>query len=173
MLNHLCLVIHFSLRMPFYVLVCTGSCGHGGVVNISKPAVVQLNWRGFAYKYGAWGRDYSPQHPEGGLYWVAPLNTDGRTLEYYRLHNTLDDLLLYINARDYRITYGQGGGTAVYNSFMYVNWYNTGSIAKINLSNNRAEVTQISPTLPIITAFHMLMLVGKILTWLWMRMDCG
>lgn len=131
--------------MPFYVLVCTGSCGHGGVVNISKPAVVQLNWRGFAYKYGAWGRDYSPQHPEGGLYWVAPLNTDGRTLEYYRLHNTLDDLLLYINARDYRITYGQGGGTAVYNSFMYVNWYNTGSIAKINLSNNRAEVTQSLP----------------------------
>ncbi|XP_021553551.1 olfactomedin-4 [Neomonachus schauinslandi] len=122
-----------------------GSCGHGGVVNISKPAVVQLNWRGFAYKYGAWGRDYSPQHPEGGLYWVAPLNTDGRTLEYYRLHNTLDDLLLYINAQDHRITYGQGGGTAVYNNYMYVNWYNTGNIAKINLSNNRAEVTQTLP----------------------------
>lgn len=122
-----------------------GSCGHGGVVNISKPTVVQLNWRGFAYKYGAWGRDYSPQHPEGGLYWVAPLNTDGRILEYYRLHNTLDDLLLYINARDLRISYGQGSGTAVYNNYMYVNWYNTGNIAKINLSNNRAEVTQTLP----------------------------
>ncbi|XP_064441839.1 olfactomedin-4 [Mirounga angustirostris] len=122
-----------------------GSCGHGGVVNISKPAVVQLNWRGFAYKYGAWGRDYSPQHPEGGLYWVAPLNRDGRILEYYRLHSTLDDLLLYRNARDHQIAYGQGGGTAVYNNYMYVNWYDTGSIAKINLSNNRAEVTKTLP----------------------------
>ncbi|XP_032729804.1 olfactomedin-4 [Lontra canadensis] len=122
-----------------------GSCGHGGVVNISRPTVVQLNWRGFAYKYGAWGRDYSPQHPEGGLYWVAPLNTDGRLLEYYRLHNTLDDLLLYINARDQRLVYGQGAGLVVYNNFMYVNWYNTRNIAKINLNNNRAEVTQALP----------------------------
>ncbi|XP_047576032.1 olfactomedin-4 [Lutra lutra] len=122
-----------------------GSCGHSGVVNISRPTVVQLNWRGFAYKYGAWGRDYSPQHPEGGLYWVAPLNTDGRCLEYYRLHNTLDDLLLYINARDQRLVYGQGAGIVVYNNYMYVNWYNTRNIAKINLRNNRAEVTQTLP----------------------------
>lgn len=144
-LNHLYLVIHFSLRMPLYVLVCTGSCGHGGVVNISKPTIVQLNWRGFSFKYGAWGRDYSPQQPNGGLYWVAPLNTDGRYLEYYRLYNTLDDLLLYINARQYRITYGQGSGTAVYNNYMYVNMYSSQNIAKINLNDNRVEVTQAVP----------------------------
>ncbi|XP_014446016.1 olfactomedin-4 [Tupaia chinensis] len=122
-----------------------GSCGHGGVVNISKPSVVQLNWRGFSYKYGAWGRDYSPQHPENGLYWVAPLNTDGRLLEYYRLYNTLDDLLLYINAREYRITYGQGSGTTVYKNNMYVNWYNTRNIAKVDLTTNKVVVTQTLP----------------------------
>ncbi|XP_045334277.1 olfactomedin-4 [Leopardus geoffroyi] len=122
-----------------------GSCGHGGVVNISKPTIVQLNWRGFSFKYGAWGRDYSPQQPNGGLYWVAPLNTDGRYLEYYRLYNTLDDLLLYINAREYRITYGQGSGTAVYNNYMYVNMYSSQNIAKINLNDNRVEVTQPVP----------------------------
>lgn len=122
-----------------------GSCGHGGVVNISKPIIVQLNWRGFSYKYGAWGRDYSPQQPNKGLYWVAPLNTDGRLLEYYRLHNTLDDLLLYINAREYRVTYGQGSGIAVYNNYMYVNMYNTRNIGKINLNNNRVELSQSLP----------------------------
>ncbi|PNI43558.1 OLFM4 isoform 1 [Pan troglodytes] len=122
-----------------------GSCGHGGVVNISKPSVVQLNWRGFSYLYGAWGRDYSPQHPNKGLYWVAPLNTDGRLLEYYRLYNTLDDLLLYINARELRITYGQGSGTAVYNNNMYVNMYNTGNIARVNLTTNTIAVTQTLP----------------------------
>ncbi|XP_037019164.2 olfactomedin-4 [Artibeus jamaicensis] len=122
-----------------------GSCAHGGVVNISRPAIVQLNWRGFAFKYGAWGRDYSPQNPDKGLYWVAPLNTDGKLLEYYRLYNTLDDLLLYLNPREYRIFYGQGGGTVVYKNNMYVNWYNSRTIAKVNLTTNTAAVTQTLP----------------------------
>ncbi|XP_036314217.1 olfactomedin-4 [Pipistrellus kuhlii] len=122
-----------------------GTCDHGGVVNISKPVIVQLNWRGFAYKYGAWGRDYSPENPDKGLYWVAPLNTDGRILEYYRLHNTLDDLLLYTNPREYRILYGQGSGTAVYKNNMYINWYNTRNIAKVNLTTNTVAVTQALP----------------------------
>ncbi|XP_054543711.1 olfactomedin-4 [Talpa occidentalis] len=122
-----------------------GSCGHGVVVNISKPFVVQLNWRGFAYKYGAWGRDYSPQHPDQGLYWVAPLETSGRYFDYYRLYNSLDNLLLYKNSHEYSIRYGQGGGTAVYNKNMYVNWYNTRNIARVNLTTNRVEVTQTLP----------------------------
>ncbi|XP_004376683.2 olfactomedin-4 [Trichechus manatus latirostris] len=122
-----------------------GSCAHGGVVNISKPSVVQLNWRGFSYIYGAWGRDYSPRHPEQGLYWVAPLETSGRTLEYYRLYNTLDDLLLYKNAQENRVVYGQGSGTAVYNNNMYINWYNTQEIAKVNLTTNTVAVKRPLP----------------------------
>uniref|UniRef100_A0A8D1FRL5 Olfactomedin-like domain-containing protein n=1 Tax=Sus scrofa TaxID=9823 RepID=A0A8D1FRL5_PIG len=122
-----------------------GSCTHGGVVNVSKPAIVQLNWLGFSYKYGAWGRDYSPQLPGKGLYWVAPLNTNGRTLQNYRLYNTLDDLLLYRYNQDYYISYGQGSGIAVYNNNMYVNWYNTRNIARVNLATNRVEVTQTLP----------------------------
>lgn len=132
-------------KNALYFLVCVGSCRHSGVVNISKPIIVQLNWRGFAYKYGAWGRDYSPQHPDKGLYWVAPLDTDGRTLNIYRLYYTQDDLLLYTNAREYRISYGQGGGIAVYNKYMYVNWYNTRNIAKVNLDTNTVAVTQTLP----------------------------
>uniref|UniRef100_A0A8D0RTP6 Olfactomedin-like domain-containing protein n=1 Tax=Sus scrofa TaxID=9823 RepID=A0A8D0RTP6_PIG len=120
-------------------------CTHGGVVNVSKPAIVQLNWLGFSYKYGAWGRDYSPQLPGKGLYWVAPLNTNGRTLQNYRLYNTLDDLLLYRYMQDYYISYGQGSGIAVYNNNMYVNWYNTRNIARVNLATNRVEVTQTLP----------------------------
>ncbi|KAM9586081.1 olfactomedin-4-like [Trichechus inunguis] len=122
-----------------------GSCAHGGVVNISKPSVVQLNWNGFSYIYGAWGRDYSPQHPEKGLYWVAPLNTDGRRLEYYRLYNTLDDLLLYKNTQQNRVAYGQGSGIAVYNNSMYINWYNTREIAKVNLTTSTVTVRRLLP----------------------------
>ncbi|VTJ78750.1 Hypothetical predicted protein [Marmota monax] len=130
---------------PVILPPAPGSCSHGGVMNISKPSVVQLNWRGFSFLYGAWGRDYSPQNPKTGQYWVAPLETNGRTLQYYRLHDTLDDLLLYSNARSSQIGYGQGSGTAVYNNNMYVNWYNTGNIAKINLTTNRVAVTRALP----------------------------
>ncbi|XP_008584547.1 PREDICTED: olfactomedin-4 [Galeopterus variegatus] len=126
-------------------LPAPGSCSHGGVVNISRPSVVQLNWRGFSYKFGAWGRDYSPQDPDKGLYWVAPLNTDNKLLEYYRLYNTLDDLLLYQNSGQYRITYGQGSGTAVYNNNMYVNWYNSQKIARVDLTTNTVAVSRILP----------------------------
>ncbi|XP_019064947.1 olfactomedin-4 isoform X1 [Fukomys damarensis] len=122
-----------------------GNCSHGGVVNISRPSVVQLNWRGFSYKYGAWGRAYSPEHPNETLYWVAALETDGRKLEYYRLYNTFDHLLLYTQNRQSRITYGQGSGTTVYKNNMYVNWYNTGNIARINLTTNVVAVTQYLP----------------------------
>ncbi|CAO2591700.1 Olfm4 [Lemmus lemmus] len=122
-----------------------GSCSHGGVVNISVPSVVQLNWQGFNYKYGAWGRDYSPQHPEGTLYWVAPLRTDERVLEYYRLYDSLDHLLIYSHSRNYRMTYGQGGGTVAYKNNLYVNWYNGRNIAKINLTTNAVTVNQPLP----------------------------
>ncbi|XP_059936198.1 olfactomedin-4 [Mesoplodon densirostris] len=130
---------------PLPPLPAPGTCAHGGVVNISKPFVVQLNWRGSGYKYGAWGLDYSPQQPGKGLYWVAPLDTDGRLLQYYRLYNTLDDLLLYTYIRENRIRYGQGGGAVVYNSNMYVNWYSTRNIAKVNLITATVDLTRTLP----------------------------
>uniref|UniRef100_A0A8C5KVA3 Olfactomedin 4 n=1 Tax=Jaculus jaculus TaxID=51337 RepID=A0A8C5KVA3_JACJA len=135
----------YNLKYLFNVSCFIGSCSHGGVVNISNPSVVKLNWRGFSFIYGAWGRDYLPEQPEKGRYWVAPLNTDGKLLEYYRLYNTLDDLLLYASAQQYRIAYGQGSGTAVYNNNMYVNWYNTGNIAKVNLTTNAVAVSRPLP----------------------------
>ncbi|XP_075419687.1 olfactomedin-4 [Tenrec ecaudatus] len=122
-----------------------GSCAHGRVANISKPAVVQLNWRGFPYKSGVWGQDYSPQHPGKGLYWVAPLNSEGRYMEYYRLYNTWDDLLLYTHSRESRVMYGQGAGAVVYNSNMYFNLHNTRNIVKLNLTTNKMDVTYTLP----------------------------
>uniref|UniRef100_K7FBR6 Olfactomedin 4 n=1 Tax=Pelodiscus sinensis TaxID=13735 RepID=K7FBR6_PELSI len=122
-----------------------GSCGHGGIVNISQPYVVQLNWRGFPFKYGAWGRDFFPQTPQNDLYWVAPLNTDGRLLEYYRLYNSYDDLLLFKNAREKRIVYGEGSGTAVYNNSMYYNIYNSRDMGKLDLNTNTLTVRKTLP----------------------------
>ncbi|XP_054829024.1 olfactomedin-4 [Eublepharis macularius] len=122
-----------------------GSCNHGGIRNISQPYVTQLNWKGFSYKYGAWGRDYSTLSPNKDLYWVAPLNTDGRYLEYYRLHSSYDDLLLYKNARDYRVQYGEGSGMAVYKNYMYFNAHGSRDMSKLDLNTNTVVLRKTLP----------------------------
>ncbi|XP_060091207.1 olfactomedin-4 [Heteronotia binoei] len=122
-----------------------GSCNHSGILNVSQPYVIQLNWRGFAYKYGAWGRDYSPLTPEKDLFWVAPLNTDGRYLEYYRLHRSYDDLLLYKNPKEYRVQYGEGSGTAVYKNYMYFNAHSSRDMSKLDLNTNQVALRKMLP----------------------------
>ncbi|XP_007442257.1 olfactomedin-4 [Python bivittatus] len=131
-----------SVNIPYFP---PGNCGHGPIMNISQPYMIQLNWRGFSYKYGAWGRYSSPLNPGNELYWVAPLNTDGRYLEYYRLHNSYDDLLLFKAAKEYRIQYGQGSGTVVHNNYMYYNAHSSRNMAKLNLSTNTVELSKSLP----------------------------
>nr|XP_054097959.1 olfactomedin-4-like isoform X2 [Callithrix jacchus] len=111
------------------------SCAHGDLQKVSKPLVVQLNWRGFSYKAGAWGRD-SAANPASSLYWVAPLRTDGRYFDYYRLYKSYNDLVLLTNYEERKMGYGDGSGNVVYKNFMYFNYYGTSDMAKMDLSSN-------------------------------------
>uniref|UniRef100_A0A663FDT1 Olfactomedin 4 n=1 Tax=Aquila chrysaetos chrysaetos TaxID=223781 RepID=A0A663FDT1_AQUCH len=113
-----------------------GSCIHRGLLNVSQPYIVKLNWRGFSYKYGSWGRDYSPSNPEKEVYWVAPLNTDGRYLEYYRIYNSFDNLLLFKPMYESRIRYGEGSGAALYNNYLYYHAYSSRHMVKHDLKTN-------------------------------------
>ncbi|XP_049671819.1 olfactomedin-4 [Accipiter gentilis] len=113
-----------------------GSCVHRGLLNVSQPYIVKLNWRGFAYKYGSWGRDYSPSNPEKEVYWVAPLNTDGRYLEYYRIYSSFDNLLLFRPMYESRIRYGEGSGAALYNNYLYYHAYSSRHMVKHDLKTN-------------------------------------
>ncbi|KAG8448805.1 hypothetical protein GDO86_015759 [Hymenochirus boettgeri] len=118
-----------------------GTCKHGGLANISKPFVVQLNWLGFSYKFGGWGKD-SFTGAEQDIHWVAPLQTDGRMMNIIRLCPSYDDLLLYKRPTDKTIGYtiaGQGGGMIVFNNSIYYNCYNTRDICKYNLDTNAVE----------------------------------
>ncbi|XP_061230107.1 olfactomedin-4 isoform X2 [Neopsephotus bourkii] len=113
-----------------------GSCIHRGLLNVSQPYIAKLNWRGFSYKYGSWGRDYSPSNPENEVYWVAPLNTDGRYLEYYRIYSSFDNLLLFKPKYESRITYGEGSGAALYNNYLYYHAYSSRYIVKHDIRKN-------------------------------------
>ncbi|XP_042543070.1 olfactomedin-4-like [Dipodomys spectabilis] len=112
-----------------------GSCAHGGLQKVSRPFVLNLNWRGISYKAGAWGRDSAPK-PASSLYWVAPLRADGRYFDFYRLYKFYDDLMLLKNYEQWKMGYGDGSGNTVYNNFMYFNYYGTNDMAKVDLSSN-------------------------------------
>uniref|UniRef100_H0XV94 Olfactomedin-like domain-containing protein n=1 Tax=Otolemur garnettii TaxID=30611 RepID=H0XV94_OTOGA len=121
-----------------------GSCVHGGLQKVSTPLVVQLNWRGFSYKKGAWGRDSAP-NSASSLYWVAPLREDGRYFDYYRLYKSYDDLVLLKNYEERKMGYGDGSGNTVYKNFMYFNYYGTSDMAKVDLSSNTLVLRRTLP----------------------------
>ncbi|KAM9323950.1 olfactomedin-4-like [Gastrophryne carolinensis] len=134
-----------------------GSCNHGGLVNISKPFVVQLNWLGFSYKFGGWGKD-SFLGANQDSHWVAPLMTDGRIMNIVRLYPTYDDLLLYKRPSDKvlsktlprnQIDYsscGQGGGMILFNNSMYYNCYPTSDLCKYDMNTGELLRTPLPST---------------------------
>ncbi|XP_068103961.1 olfactomedin-4-like [Hyperolius riggenbachi] len=118
-----------------------GSCKHGLISNISKPYLVQQNLFGSSYKYGGWGKD-SKLKADQNRFWVAPLNTDGRIMEYIYLYASYNDLLIYKHNTYKRLPsnrYGQGGGMIMFNNGMYYNCYNSRNICKYNLNTDVLE----------------------------------
>nr|XP_056708034.1 olfactomedin-like [Euleptes europaea] len=131
-----------------------GSCDNKVLLNISKPFIVKLNWRGFSYKYGGWGKDFALGTKNPGTYWVAPLNTDERLMETYRIYSTYHDLLLYKNqverslSQSIGLTWnyincGQGSGMILYNNSFYYNCYNSRNLCKQDLANNHIKRSKV------------------------------
>uniref|UniRef100_A0A8C5QM54 Olfactomedin-like domain-containing protein n=1 Tax=Leptobrachium leishanense TaxID=445787 RepID=A0A8C5QM54_9ANUR len=126
-------------------------CDHGGIINISKPLVVQLNYLSSSNTRGVWGKD-AAKGVSNGHYFVAPLLTsDLRMMNVFRTYSSYDDLALYRQAASVTLssgtTYtncGQGGGAIVYKHFLYYNCYNTRNICKLNLTDN--AITRIALT---------------------------
>lgn len=80
------------------------------------------------------------QSARKNLYWVAPLNTDGRRLDAVRLHSSYQDLLLYKNPIDTLIPgFGQGAGPVLYNGSFFFNCFNTRDLCRMNLDTNTVE----------------------------------
>uniref|UniRef100_A0A8C5QKV1 Olfactomedin-like domain-containing protein n=1 Tax=Leptobrachium leishanense TaxID=445787 RepID=A0A8C5QKV1_9ANUR len=119
-----------------------GSCQHGGIENISKPFVVQLNWRGFNFKAGGWGRDSFYGSTEQ-KYWVSILEQGSSYFTSVRLYPSYDDLVLYRNPVDKTpagsSNRGYGSGMIVFNDILYYNCQASQYLCKFNLSSNAIE----------------------------------
>lgn len=129
-----------AASQPGFSLPLLGSCDHHGLWRVSKPQVVQMNWKGASYKYGSWGMESAVQAARKKLYWVAPLNTDSRRLDAVRLHTSYQDLLLYKNPTDTLIPgFGQGAGSVLYNGSFFFNCFNARDLCRMNLDANTVE----------------------------------
>ncbi|XP_069765754.1 olfactomedin-4-like [Narcine bancroftii] len=118
-----------------------GSCNHRGLLNITEPFIVQLNWRKENYKFGAWGKDPSPLPAKNELYFVAPLE-NVRVLYTFQLYSTYDNLLLNRNPISKRLPnqhLAQGSGMVLYNNTLYYNCYNSRDICGYNVDTGAVE----------------------------------
>ncbi|XP_048474299.1 olfactomedin-4-like [Rhincodon typus] len=128
---------------PTHAPIEYGSCDHNGILQIGGPTVIQLNYNGFSYKYGGWGKDSIPPPNKKELYWVAPLYTDARTLYSFRVYYSHDDLLLYKNSitetfssSTYR---AQGSGMVLFNNSLYYNCYNSRDMCRYNIDTGSVQ----------------------------------
>ncbi|PIO31357.1 hypothetical protein AB205_0100570, partial [Aquarana catesbeiana] len=135
-----------NLKAKPSLMVPLGSCQHQGLAHISKPNLMQLNWKGNAYKSGAWGKDAAWNTTKKSLYWVAPLNTDGRVLESIRIYPSMSDLQMYKNPIDLPLSRliknklnntfaGQGAGVVVHNNNLYYNCFNSHDMCRASLTS--------------------------------------
>ncbi|XP_069500512.1 olfactomedin-like [Ambystoma mexicanum] len=129
-----------------------GNCEHSGLAHIGKPTLVQLNWKGSSHKYGGWGKDTAFPPARKNLYWVAPLNMDGRILEAFRTYSSYNDLLLYRSSTEKQLSIykkstgrwnhtngGQGAGMIIHGDYFYYNCYNSADMCRYNLKTGVVE----------------------------------
>lgn len=117
----------------------TGRCDHNGILSLSEPVLVKLNWRGLDFKAGSWGKDFALGTQLQNVYWVFPMNKDERTLETFRIYPSLYTLLIYSPSQEYSLNVthqstcedcGQGGGVILFNSSFYYNCFDSRALCK-------------------------------------------
>ncbi|KAJ6665594.1 hypothetical protein lerEdw1_003437 [Lerista edwardsae] len=131
-----------GLEAPEY-----GKCNNKVLLSITKPFVVKNNWRGFDFKYGAWGKDFAVNNKNPDMYWVAPLNTDERLMENFRTYRNYSNLGLFKHekhkslSKNIALTWnyvdsGQGSGVIMYNGSLYYNCYNSRNLCKLDMATD-------------------------------------
>ncbi|XP_053140169.1 olfactomedin-like [Hemicordylus capensis] len=116
-----------------------GKCDHDGLLRVSGPVLVKLNWRGSDFKAGSWGKDFAMGTKFPNHYWVFPMNKDERTLQNFRIYSSFKKLSLYAPVREYNLSTsfqekcencGQGGGVVFFNGTFFYNCFDSRSLCK-------------------------------------------
>uniref|UniRef100_UPI00358EE2D4 olfactomedin-4-like n=1 Tax=Myxine glutinosa TaxID=7769 RepID=UPI00358EE2D4 len=126
--------INVSNSATFHPL--PGSCNHGGLKDVSKPFMVKRNWRGSAYRFGAWGKDSNPVPGRENLYWVGTDNTNYfQTFRLYSSYQKLRTNRAPLSEKPLR-TYKAQLNAVVLNNKLYFQQYNTHTLTIYDLTSN-------------------------------------
>ncbi|XP_056397331.1 olfactomedin-4-like [Hyla sarda] len=109
------------------------TCKHGRILNISKPEIVQVNWKGKSYKTGGWGKDTFFGSTRK-LHWVLPESS----FSSIRFYNSYNDLKQYKNYKDRKLSmYGKGSGLNLHNNALYYNCHS--ELCRFGLDTNKVD----------------------------------
>ncbi|XP_071980094.1 olfactomedin-4-like [Engystomops pustulosus] len=112
-----------------------GTCQHGEIMDVGKPQIVQVNWRGTSYPSGAWGKEaFFGSTSE--LHWV--LSSDYNSyFTTVRLYQSYKDLRQYKTYKDQAIS-GKGNALTLYNNSFYYDCHSS-RICKFDLDTLKRE----------------------------------
>ncbi|XP_035275854.1 olfactomedin-4 [Anguilla anguilla] len=122
-----------------------GSCKHGGIQNISKPIISQLNAHlSTSYQYGGWGKDSKPLKGLESMYWFSG-QTD-TIMTHINLYTDYQRLILrstfkshaYVSRPDNGFR-GYGNNYIVYGNNFYYQCYGSASMCRLNLTTMTFE----------------------------------
>lgn len=115
-----------------------GMCNHDGLLKVSGPNLVKLNWKGLNFKTGSWGKDFALRTKLSDHYWVFPANKGSRILETFRMYSSYRKLLLYFPVLEFSLkgkddkcnNCAQGAGLIFYNGSFFYNCFDSRSLCK-------------------------------------------
>ncbi|XP_030299204.1 olfactomedin-4 [Sparus aurata] len=115
-----------------------GNCNHTGIMNISRPVVIQMNADlNAGYAYGGWGKDSKPQRGSESMYWYGAY--ESTNLRKFYLYSNYDKLLGRSAFKSISIAsgwIGTGNNYIVYNNALYYQINSPFSMAKLNLTTS-------------------------------------
>ncbi|XP_036927641.1 olfactomedin-4 [Acanthopagrus latus] len=115
-----------------------GNCNHTGIMNISRPVVIQMNANLDAgYAYGGWGKDSKPQRGSESMYWYSAYQST--QLRNFYLYSNYDNLLRRSAFKSISTAsgwVGTGNNYMVYNNALYYQINSPFGMAKLNLTTS-------------------------------------
>ncbi|XP_038147289.1 olfactomedin-4 [Cyprinodon tularosa] len=124
-----------------------GNCNHTGILSLSNPLVVQLNYHlNSGYLYGGWGRDSKPIRGNENMYFYGGYNSPGAVYDFYSYSN-YDNLILRKASKHIDLPndwLGVGNNYIVRSNAIYYQHNSPFSMTKYNLTSSAYDYRVIS-----------------------------
>ncbi|KAF7670225.1 hypothetical protein LDENG_00043470 [Lucifuga dentata] len=118
-----------------------GNCNHTGIMDISKPMVVQMNAHlNSGFQFGGWGKDSKPVRGYESMYWYGAYSSP--SVHDFYLYSNYDKLLLRSAFKHHDLPSGwegTGNNYIVHGNTIYYQHNTPFSMSKLNLTSSKFD----------------------------------